>query len=266
MVVAPCKSEDDSEEPELGCCKEGDKEEDEPIVSSSSNVLPIDDPMDSARTDSMDTSGEQVDSNQMNDSSVVFLNDDCCACLDASADPACVLPCGHSCLCVKCATTLSRKINRNRCPYCRVPFKEGHDGKFVLSTTALLNTEALYQRLRDIFLEQRQSERHQRREGPLKCPCGEEMLKVEARNAYAISRGCAVECDICSRIVRGRSCVYHCPQEVDPDHPHGFDLCNDCTVYRTHSPNCIIGALGYLRRLFLRARGRIERITGPASE
>jgi len=97
MVVAPCKSEGDSEEPELGCCKEGDKEEDEPIVSSSSNVLPIDDPMDSARTDSMDTSGEQVDSDQMTNSSVVFLNDDCCACLDASADPACVLPCGHSC-------------------------------------------------------------------------------------------------------------------------------------------------------------------------
>ena len=38
------------------------------------------------------------------------------------------------------------------------------------------------------------------------------------------------ECDLCTRSVRGRTQIYHCPAERTATHPFGFDLCVRCAL------------------------------------
>eukprot|EP00397_Hematodinium_sp_SG-2012_P047102 GEMP01053436.1.p1 GENE.GEMP01053436.1~~GEMP01053436.1.p1 ORF type:complete len:208 (+),score=56.66 GEMP01053436.1:194-817(+) len=53
---------------------------------------------------------------------------ECCVCLDVPANPECVLPCGHVCVCASCVETLASTRNWSKCPYCRVAFKRGDSG------------------------------------------------------------------------------------------------------------------------------------------
>eukprot|EP00397_Hematodinium_sp_SG-2012_P049803 GEMP01057593.1.p1 GENE.GEMP01057593.1~~GEMP01057593.1.p1 ORF type:complete len:334 (+),score=76.03 GEMP01057593.1:246-1247(+) len=178
---------------------------------------------------------------------------ECCVCLDAPADINSVLPCGHLCICGPCALALASTPNRNKCPYCRVPFEWRDNCYMRAPDVSPVYDGSLYRQLRANFLEQ-QARWHC--EEPIRCPCGELMVKVEAREAYYVTSGSPVECDVCSRIVRGRSLVYHCPQELDSHHPFGFDLCTNCGI-RNHSSgfSCIHLPLTTVKKWFMRVRG-----------
>eukprot|EP00397_Hematodinium_sp_SG-2012_P048197 GEMP01055118.1.p1 GENE.GEMP01055118.1~~GEMP01055118.1.p1 ORF type:complete len:202 (+),score=26.70 GEMP01055118.1:34-639(+) len=147
-------------------------------------------------------------------SSSSFGQDDCCVCLDKKVDLACELPCGHVSMCADCTSALAYLPRRNRCPMCRAPYLKRKN-----SLEIVPEPSQMYLRLRDNFLAQRSTA------GPVLCPCSAVMAKLPSVEAHA---GCPVECDVCHKVCRGTSLVYHCPVDQHHEHPFGFDLCKNC--------------------------------------
>jgi len=154
----------------------------------------------------------------------------CCVCLDQAVDRTAVLPCGHVCMCRKCTELLAFQPKRNKCPFCRAPYLKRRN-----SLESMPDPQSTYAKLRLEFMAERQDE------GPARCPCGEIMNKIESIQAH---QGYPVECDICKRVIRGYTMVYHCDMVEHPTHPFGFDVCVPCAT----NSNQVRGCFGRRRR------------------
>lgn len=148
----------------------------------------------------------------------------CCVCLDQAVDGTAVLPCGHVCMCRKCTESLALLPKRNKCPFCRAPYLKRRN-----SLESMPDPESTYAKLRLEFMAERQDQ------GPALCPCGEIMNKMESIQAH---QGYPVECDICKKVIRGYTLVYHCTMVEHPTHPFGFDVCVPCATNTNQTRGC----------------------------
>ena len=52
----------------------------------------------------------------------------------------------------------------------------------------------------------------------------------------------SVECDGCSKTIKGKNEVYHCLNENEKQHEEGYDLCKKCAIPQSTENECICGS------------------------
>eukprot|EP01084_Bolivina_argentea_P051349 94458_1 len=63
---------------------------------------------------------------------------------------------------------------------------------------------------------------------PNKCICGAKLILKQAQNCYEDSK--EIECDKCSKTIKGNTKVYHCINKETTKHTQKYDLCANCAL------------------------------------
>eukprot|EP01083_Nonionella_stella_P297882 1011349_1 len=65
-----------------------------------------------------------------------------------------------------------------------------------------------------------------------KCKCGKFLIQVRDRSATykegADLPNLRIQCDMCNHVIPNGTMFWHCEEEQNMHHPHGFDICDEC--------------------------------------